>query len=293
MDQNGETDVIFDSVRLPGQEHDPIIAFISSYKEGSLIQGTIRSIISTAYHIIIFDGKHQEDDIDGPDTDLGIYRKASATRISWMQGEWKSETEKRNAMLNYARNRFAFQDFWILTIDADEIFVWEEYLSDWLSVLNPGYPGEENIVPIKRTEMQVHPTTKQIWTDLAPSRLVHSSMIKEYLVGCWKIKTPDDLEGFLNHVSPAPMPAVPGEPQIHHRAYLRRGERKTHRSSMGEEAKWIADNVENLCRHPRGGEPTDIPGIYRCVDCHGNIRWKGGSKKGGKWIAVAPSNLGA
>ena len=286
MDKDRETNL---NLKKYGQNCDPIIALISSYKEGSLIQGTIRSIYDVAMKIIIFDGKHQEEDIEGPATNLGIYHNAE--RVYFLHGEWDSETDKRNAMLECAKSRFAIADsgFWILTIDADEILVWGEYLPDWLEALNPGYPGDENIVPIKRTEMQLHPTTKNVWTDLAPSRLVHSSMIKEYLVGCWKIKTPDDLEGFLNHVSPAPMPAVPGEPQIHHRAYLRRNARSKHRSSQGEEAKWIADNVENLCRHPRGGEPTDIPGVYNCVDCHGNIRWKGGSKKGGKWVAV--SNL--
>lgn len=207
---------------------------ITSYKEGTLIQGTIRSTINLPGTVFVAEGGFWNQDVEGEPTDVGFGNRNNL--IVW-NGTWESETAKRNEMLNRARERYE-KDFWILTIDADEILVWGEYLVDWLRQLSPGYPeSQENIVPMKRTEDKWNKKKGFFHTDIAPSRLIHSSVIERYEVGTLRFRTPDNKEGSLHHYS-SPKPPIYGEPHIHHRHYLRRGERAVYRAAEQEEKVW-------------------------------------------------------
>lgn len=230
---------------------DPVIALISSYKEGSLIQGTIRSIFDVpSIEVLVYDGTTRGKEIPGEETDLGVWKNY----VTFHKGSWYSEHQKRNAMLKRARLMYP-DPFWIMTIDADEILVWGEYLIDWLNVLKPGYPdSQENAVPIKRTEASWTPTG--FLSDIAPSRLIHSSMVKEYLISCLKIKTPDDNVFFATHRQAERMPMY-GEPHIHHRSYLRRNQRADVREST-EEKKLLEE--QGIPTRPNGISQTwEIP----------------------------------
>lgn len=209
-----------------------VVCLISSYREGKLIRGTVYSALIAAYDVIVFDGKTKPGaEIRGEETNLG-YHEHSA-RVKVVREDWPNEHTKRTAMLNMAREIHPLKDFWILTLDADEILVWGEYLMDWLNVLQPGYPEPgENVVPIKRTEAAW--TDTGFLSDVAPSRLIHSSMVKEYLVSCWRILTPDDKVFEAGHYR-APRQPMYGEPHIHHRPYLRRIERAAYREHKSEE----------------------------------------------------------
>jgi hypothetical protein len=236
----------------------PIVCLIASYKEGPLIQGAIRSALKATPHVLVFDGPTEGVQIeDAEDTDCGSYQKY----LKYV-GEFDTETSKRNLMLQYARQiTVKHKPFWILTLDADEILVWPEYLQDWLNMLQPGYPQSgENIAALKRTEATHRPditrpltvdgetfdiVTKSgngMWTDIVPSRCIHSSIIKRYDVGCWRIETPDGVFGGLDNAQ-SPLPPMYGEPHIHHRAYMRRPERRVLRLHMGEEKRWKEANV--------------------------------------------------
>lgn len=240
---------------------DPIIAFISSYKEGTLIQGTIRSLLNASVdHIIIFDGPTDLDRIvEGAETDIGPYRTAYKYKGKpiGVKGQWEGEAVKRTEMLDFARHRFpADPYFWILTIDADEILVWGEYLRDWLMQLRPEIG--EVVVPLRRTEAAWDMNFGGFITDVAPSRLIHSSLVKKYLVSCWRMETfgkPSVFEA--SHYRAERMPNY-GEPHIHHRHYLRRPNRAGVREHEGEEREYtealraIADVIPN---------PENIAGV--------------------------------
>jgi len=155
------------------------------------------------------------------------------TRIGPMQlavnefktGSWGDEAKKRNAMLSSARHVIG-KPFWILTLDADEILVWSEYLTDWLNALRPGYPrSDQNVVPLKITVPGYDEETKHgPATYIQPSRLVHSSLIDHYTNGLVLAVTPDGAKlDFSSYRSE--LPPVVGEPHIHHRYYLRRPDR--------------------------------------------------------------------
>ena len=242
---------------------DPIVAFIPTYKEGTLVQGAIRSVTNVAEYIIVYDGSTDAADIQGEQTQLGEW-----IPDIYLESSWETESAKRNEMLNCAR-RLIGDNFWILNIDADEILVWGENLPDYLSALNPGVDSEENIPSFKRTEGVFVPLPpfpplhygKENWsrwrkditthvekwayrqpgifTDHAPSRLYHSTLIDEFVVSSWQIKTPNGITIALTH-GVSEYPPIYGEPHLHHRPYLRRGERTGYRASFqGEEAKYM------------------------------------------------------
>lgn len=242
--------------------NDPVICCISSYKEGQLIQGAIRSVHRHVHSIFVCEGATEpempEENESYIPTDLGPYSPQagiSFTRsgLSYYEGTWKSEADKRSSILRDARRVLPFADFWILVLDADEILVWGEYLVDYLSVLNPGRNSVENVPSLKRTEAAMVPYRENmqsdeiyanrpvgVWTDLCPSRCYHSSLIERYSVGAWQIITQNGQTAYLDNKPSERTPAF-GEPHIHHRPYLRRGERKSLRLTHGEEERWLIE----------------------------------------------------
>lgn len=238
--------------------HDPICALISTYKDGTMVQGTIKSLHRAGIeNIIVCEGAWSDKAPDGPITNLGPYRKYQMVSKS----KFKNEADKRNHILAAAKTKMRHhlgKEFWILTIDADEILIWGEYLSDWLNVLNP---PQEALVPIKVTVpgagweeitqdmrmTEVHSDPDIEWrntlyerisafhsvTYFAPSHLVHSSLIDHYDLGILEVITP---EGKMVQLSTIRSPCEPfqGEPHLHHRYYLRRGERYYFRGSDTE-----------------------------------------------------------
>lgn len=223
--------------------HDPIVCLISSYREGELIQGALRSVFAVGCPVVWFEGATSVTKPGGPKTDIGMW---GLPVCSSRRGEWPDEASKRNAMLDVAREVVGGNPFWILTVDADEILLWGEYLSDWLNALQPGYPNGENVVPMKLTV----PATDELThngpiTWIQPSRLIHSCIIDHYVTGLAVAETPDGKEAVFNAERSYTPPCF-GEPHIHHRYYLRRGERGKLRGA-NLEAKELARN------HPKEG----------------------------------------
>lgn len=217
--------------------HDPVVCLISCYREGELIQGAIRSAKPCADRIMVWEGSTNAkvSPTAGEKTRLGPMQLEVDELYS---GTWKDEAAKRNAMLDRARGWMKGRPFWILTLDADEILLWSEYLGDWLNALRPGYPrSDQNVVPMKITVPGWDDETKNgPATYIQPSRLVHSSLVKEYTNGLVLAVTPDgaklDFSAYRSETPP-----VLGEPHIHHRYYLRRPDRAAMRGYALEQAE--------------------------------------------------------
>lgn len=214
--------------------HDPIVCLISSYREGELIQGAIRSASACADRIIVWEGatNAKASPTAGEKTKLGPMQLEVN---DFHSGIWPDESAKRNAMLELARKWMKGKPFWILTLDADEILLWGEYLGDWLNALRPGYPrSDQNVAPLKLTVPGFDDETKNgPVTYIQPSRLVHSSLVGRYTNGLVLAETPDgaklDFSAYRSE-----NPPVFGEPHIHHRYYLRRPDRAAMRGTVLE-----------------------------------------------------------
>lgn len=213
--------------------HDPICCLISSYREGELIQGAIYSASACADRIIVWEGSTnaKASPTAGERTKIGRQQLEVDQLHS---GIWRDEASKRNEMLQAARDHYR-KPFWILTLDADEILLWGEYLGDWLNALRPGYPrSDQNVAPLKLTVPGFDDETKNgPVTYVQPSRLVHSSLIGGYTNGLVLATTPSgDKLDFSAYRSGNP--PVFGEPHIHHRYYLRRPDRAKMRGTALE-----------------------------------------------------------
>lgn len=221
---------------------DPIVALIAGHKEGSLIQGAIRSALKAQPHfVIVYDCPVTGVKVEGEPTNLG---KSYTRYLSLKDHEFPTQYDMRNAMLGEARRKMRGHPFWTLILDADEVLVWGEYLPDWLGQLKPGYPHSmENLIPLKLTGF-VNDVAMKV-----PSRVVHSSLIDEYLCGCWVFSDASGNVGVLGHTESEFMPAQ-GEPHIHHRHHMRRPERKSTRlSGQSEEDEFKADPGMYMLEH--------------------------------------------
>lgn len=233
---------------------DPIYAMVSTYQEGPYWEGCIRSLIGAVDHIFILEGScvPKKKELHGEPTNIGIYQHSDGITVGI--GRYPNEAAKRNALVGMARAT-GRNPFWILTIDADEILVWGEYLRDWLYILDPSQG--QCMVPLKRTEalwndlyivdkeLNAFGLTydgKTIWghyqTYIAPSRCIHSSILDKYIVGTYIYKNMDGVECSLGHELVPQFP-MPGEPHILHRPYYRVGERGNLRLRVEDEHRYL------------------------------------------------------
>lgn len=106
-----------------------LVGLVSSYKEGRLVQGAIRSALTACEHVFVLEGPAGEPlDADVPATDLGPF--ADDPRVTYREGRWRTDGRKRQAMLEWSR-RFE-PPVWGVIVDADEVLMNGEYLHDWL-----------------------------------------------------------------------------------------------------------------------------------------------------------------
>lgn len=119
-----------------------LIGLISSYKEGSLVQGAIRSVAPWCDHTFVYEGPAGPPIEGVPLSDFGEFDKRSE-RVTIHRGRWRTDARKRQEMLERTR-RFEAPT-WGVIVDADEVLFGGEYLRDWLQRLN----YEEEINPDK------------------------------------------------------------------------------------------------------------------------------------------------
>lgn len=208
----------------------PIATAISCYKEAKLVQGAIQSVSCLSGHIWVWEGRNNPDIIDTEPTELSTDFNG---KIHWNYGEWESEAAKRTAIVRDIKD-FYSDGCWILSLDADEILVWGEYLQGWVDTLTPGYPDDdENVVPILMSELNKE-SVGGWFCRQSNGRLIHSSMIDYYELASVVFIAPDGKKGYFNHETSPRIP-FPGEPHLHHRDYLRKPDRAKFRQHSQEE----------------------------------------------------------
>src|ERR1035437_7728422 len=239
-----------------------IVGCIISYKEGTLIQGAIRSLFPTCREVYVWEGPCQEgaEQITGT-TELGKWK--TNKKVIYKEGTWETDSQKRNDILAAIQlkwlddKRRKNQAVWMVVIDADELLVWGEYLQDWLEMA----PDNQFAIPILRTETGVKQeklTVTEglilqkkeplidaigIFADKAPTRCIRADMMKRYVVGCYQIELTNGVVIRIGHER-APRIPQQGEPHIHHRSYLRNKDRAELRLNKGEELEWLLANNE-------------------------------------------------
>lgn len=217
-----------------------IVGLISSYCEGPLVQGAIRSAYDACDTVIVFDGPAGET-VEGPSSDFGNWPS-----VVVKEGVWISDADKRTAMVEWAVDRLR-GPIWGVWIDGDEILMCGENLRDYLQRIEwgdeefldggivhpmPGYKFPIRIVEFDGSVALCH--GKVIRLDLVEEYHVSSYGVSfSFAPGVvmslgnepiWKPAVIDDQGRVIEHQDPyTPLhrPPLAGEPHLLHRSSLR------------------------------------------------------------------------
>ena len=220
-----------------------IVGLTSSFREGRLIRGAIRSLEAVGLdHLFVYEGsagKVPEGVEESPESELGDELIRGQTLV---RGRWRSDARKRNEMLQAAKEMFPEGPVWGVWLDGDEVLANAEYLRDilqsavWNDELSPGEP----------------PTIRwPLWTVEADGsmaitlgRLVRLDLIRSYDISVSVVTNEQGLEEAQGNLQEdarlwAEMwerairtgrmlawPPYPGLPHIVHRSHLRHPLRK-------------------------------------------------------------------
>lgn len=198
-----------------------IIGLVSTWNEGRLAAGAIRSLLTCCDVVRVCDGPiGDRGDASNP-TQLDAFKKEQ--RVTVTRGAWESEHAKRNAML--AQTRRYPTPTWGVYLDGDEVLVWGEWLPDLIDAATSNAPDGETTasVPILITEVDssVGRVHRVIRLDLLERHLLSMSqfefktfagVVTLPLLPVWRPGEP------VTHTNRPPMQ---GEPHLHHRAYYR------------------------------------------------------------------------
>ena len=212
-----------------------IVGLISSYREGRLLEGAMRSLDRAGLDdLIVFEGpagKPLEADVPESSFPRGIVHVEQ-------HGRWRTDARKRNDMLAAAKNRHADGGpLWGVWLDGDEILVNGEYLRDHLQavVWNDEHDGTD--------QPTIHLPLWVVEADgsmaLTNSRIVRLDLIRSYDISvsvvtnehgieeAWGNTNPDArlwTEMWMTAVESGRMvawPPISCHPHIYHRSNLR------------------------------------------------------------------------
>src|SRR5215475_3174650 len=234
-----------------------IVGMLPTYKEGMLALDAINSLLPICDSILVFEGPISGAPVHGLETDFKSISKIPKVVVK--HGEWKSEIHKRNSMLDFTRRYKS--PIWGVFLDADEVFLWSQYIPSYIEACNAQAPdNQENVsAPILRVEIDgsVQTLTRIVRLDLLERHVLSMSQ--------WK---------FIGQEAIATLPAIPserapnqGEPHIFHRAFLRpkaRGDFRLYEREIKdfetlEKAERERLGLTNL---PSGAIPIQKDGVF-------------------------------
>lgn len=240
-----------------------IVGMMPTYREGPLAASAIRTMLSCCNVVLVYEGPVGNAPAAGDATDLQELKKNP--HVVRKEGEWRTEIEKRNAMLEFTR-RYK-PPVWGVYLDADEILIGGQWIPDLIwaadrqrgtSVEHPE-PVEVSAIPllIQEVDYSVGRIHRIIRLDLLERHVLSMSQLKFItspvvvtfpVIPVWR---PGET------LTENCRPPMSGEPHIHHRAYYRppvRADYRLHQEEM-EDAKVLEQ--EALARL---GIKAEVPG---------------------------------
>lgn len=214
-----------------------VVGLISSYKEGTLLSGAIRSLLGVGLSkLYVYEGPAGEPiDADVPDSDVSALGLAMDYR--YHEGRWRTDARKRDEMRKGARADFPEGPLWGVILDGDEILVNGEYLRDLLQALMWQDERDPDAVPSNRYPLWLVEADGAL--SVIQSRVVRLDLIDRYEVStsattnvygireAWP-NVPGDSRLYMEHVLLAlengrmcAWPPFPCQPHIFHRSHLR------------------------------------------------------------------------
>lgn len=157
-----------------------IIGLCSSYKEGPLVQGAVRSLLEACERVAVFEGP-AGDPIDAPVPWSDFGGLLDDERLTFREGRWRTDARKRQAMLEWAQGleRPQGSSLWGVIVDADEVLINAPYLRDWLNRLDWHEQVNEEVEYLGRPMRLVEMDGSVSWVR---GRLLRLDRVIEYKV---------------------------------------------------------------------------------------------------------------
>lgn len=227
----------------------PLVCLLSSYREGTLIQGAIRSAQETRAPIHVWEGQAGDETTEGPPTDT-----TGLDGFHWHHGRWHTDAAKRTEMVR-AMVKLYGAPLWGLWIDGDEIIVNAQYLPDVIrSVMES---EEHDPLDTPRAGIPLHLVERDGRVSIARARCVRIDLIDKYVLSSSGIRFKsgvtqpegnipvdgrrwfeDRAEAFRDGAVFLP-PPLPCEPFVLHRSWMRHPLRRGLRMHEQEAAELV------------------------------------------------------
>lgn len=122
-----------------------IVGLCSTYREGRLAESAVRSLLPAVDRVIVLDGPIGDAPPAGPETD---WRRIKDGRVLVKRGAWRTDAEKRTAMLGEAKAAWAHWNtasttvpLWGVILDGDELLLHGEVLPEYFDAIHPDALG--------------------------------------------------------------------------------------------------------------------------------------------------------
>lgn len=198
-----------------------LIGLVSSYREGALVQGAIRTGLAACDQVVCFDGPAGAPSDRGEESDFSpwLSRKGQPKepRLIIRTGAWESDAAKRTAMVEWVRGRYN-APVWGLWIDGDEVLLWGEYLRDYIVRVQQG-DDVKGGQPTGSFVLKLADMDGQVWNCYAKVirlDLVEAIVESSYQVKFFGVDTVMVLPNEIGSLAP-----LQGEPHLLHRSMLR------------------------------------------------------------------------
>ena len=211
-----------------------LVGLVSSYREGNLLAGAVRSLANSVDAMLVYEGPAGEP----------LENEAACPHTNYIgahHGRWRTDARKRNEMLQDAKKRWPGVG-WGIWLDGDEILVNAQYLRDLLQAVlwNDEQDDTETPTiryPIRKIEADgsMSMTGSRVFRlDLVRSIDISVSVVtNQYgIEEAWG-DVPSSSAAFVHHYMRAldhgrmiAWPPMPCEPHIFHRSHLRHPARR-------------------------------------------------------------------
>lgn len=174
-----------------------IVGFLSCYKEGRLVRAAIESLLRVELDALyVYEGPAGEPiDADVPESDLPDVgeiacrlvphrRHSRDDRATIRHGRWRTDSRKRNEMLQRAQRDFPGEEVWAVVVDGDEVLRNGEYLRDliqkvsWDDAARSADPNDPDNPPTAHWPIRLVEVDGGITTMLA--RIIRVDLLRSY-----------------------------------------------------------------------------------------------------------------
>ena len=129
-----------------------IVGLVSSYREGNLVTGAVRSLLPAVDCVKVLDAPVEGATHEGPPSNFRPFQRNHAVDVQSYAQPFADDAAKRTWLLKWAQKKKAE---WAVIVDGDEILLWGEHVPAWIERADlEGDDGEPVAgVPLRLVEL--------------------------------------------------------------------------------------------------------------------------------------------